>query len=211
MKRRTLYIEDFDEKALREHISNFHPELRYETLSQEDIDEIIHTILAYVPYLSSVREILFCYIRLYKLMYPKLIFNRRCKDDFECTLVAYDKESSDVILSVPFDTYYKGDMRDKLEYIDNVLMEYKQKQSGVLIDKSDEWESTTESNNNIYLINPDKITTLKIKDSITVNGKEYSGIVEPIGVRIDKNSYPHFLLCLDGNWVWLSAKHFNTI
>lgn len=144
-------------------------------------------------------------------MCPKLNFKIKYTNDFECTMEVFDEESGDVILSVPFDTYYKADMQDKLNYIDDVLREYKQKQSGVLIDKSVEWESTTESNNNIHLINPDKITTLKIKDSITVNGKGYSGLVEPIGVRIDKNSYPHFLLCLDGNWVWLSAKHFNTI
>lgn len=52
---------------------------------------------------------------------------------------------------------------------------------------------------------PNQVT---IKGSINVNGKEYHGLVTPYAMRIDKNGYPYFLFCLNGDWVWLSAKHF---
>lgn len=52
--------------------------------------------------------------------------------------------------------------------------------------------------------------TLIIKHTITVNGIDYQGEIIPYAMRTDKNGYPHFLFCLNSNWVWLSAKHFKT-
>lgn len=49
---------------------------------------------------------------------------------------------------------------------------------------------------------------IHIKDSIMVNSTKYYGDVKPYAMRNGKNGYPHFLLCLDGNWVWKSAKYF---
>ena len=49
---------------------------------------------------------------------------------------------------------------------------------------------------------------LVIKGVININGEEYFGKVTPYAMRLDKSSYPQFLLCLGDNWVWKSAKHF---
>ena len=49
---------------------------------------------------------------------------------------------------------------------------------------------------------------LVIKGVITINGNDYFGRVTPYAMRIDKNGYPQFLLCLGDTWVWKSAKHF---
>ena len=43
---------------------------------------------------------------------------------------------------------------------------------------------------------------------ITINGNDYFGRVTPYAMRIDKNGYPQFLLCLGDTWVWKSAKYF---
>lgn len=51
---------------------------------------------------------------------------------------------------------------------------------------------------------------LVIKGAITVNGNDFFGRVTPSAMRNDKNDYPQFLFCIDGNWVWMSAKHFTT-
>ena len=29
-------------------------------------------------------------------------------------------------------------------------------------------------------------------------------------MKNDKNGYPHFLVCVEGNWAWVSAKYFTT-
>lgn len=52
--------------------------------------------------------------------------------------------------------------------------------------------------------------SLWVKDKIVVNGITRCGSIKPYAMRNDKNGYPHFLFCIDGNWVWLSAKHFTT-
>ena len=49
---------------------------------------------------------------------------------------------------------------------------------------------------------------LIIKGVININGEEYFGGVTPYAMRLDKNGYPHFLLCLGDTWLWKSAKHF---
>lgn len=49
---------------------------------------------------------------------------------------------------------------------------------------------------------------LVIKDVISINGNDYNGKVIPYAMRLDKNGYPHFLLCLGNTWLWKSAKHF---
>ncbi len=46
------------------------------------------------------------------------------------------------------------------------------------------------------------------KNGITINGKKWYGSIKPYAMRTDKNGYPHFLVCIDGVWGWVSAKHF---
>ena len=49
---------------------------------------------------------------------------------------------------------------------------------------------------------------LVIKDVISINGNNCDGKVIPYAMRLDKNGYPHFLICLDDTWLWKSAKYF---
>ena len=46
------------------------------------------------------------------------------------------------------------------------------------------------------------------KDAITVGNSKYEGNIKAYAIRNNKNGYPHFLVCVDGNWGWVSAKHF---
>ncbi len=43
-----------------------------------------------------------------------------------------------------------------------------------------------------------------------INGIRWCGNIKPYAIKTDKNGYPHFLICLEGNWAWVSAKHFKT-
>lgn len=49
---------------------------------------------------------------------------------------------------------------------------------------------------------------LVVKGVININGKDCIGRVIPYAMRIDKNGYPQFLLCIGDTWIWKSAKHF---
>lgn len=49
---------------------------------------------------------------------------------------------------------------------------------------------------------------LKIKSYVLVQRAKHYGRLKPYAMGTDKNGYPHFLFCLDGNWIWLSAKYF---
>lgn len=49
---------------------------------------------------------------------------------------------------------------------------------------------------------------LKIKDYISVNGVKRYGSIKPYAIKTDKNGYPHFLICIEGVWIWKSAKYF---
>lgn len=53
-----------------------------------------------------------------------------------------------------------------------------------------------------YLITKEK--------GILVNGIRQCGSIKPYAIKTDKNGFPHFLVCLEGNWAWVSAKHFKT-
>ena len=48
------------------------------------------------------------------------------------------------------------------------------------------------------------------KDGIMVCGTKYYGDIKIFAMRNDKNGYPQFLVCPEGNWAWVSAKHFTT-
>lgn len=51
--------------------------------------------------------------------------------------------------------------------------------------------------------------SLEIKDYISVNGVKSYGSIKPYAIKTDKNGYPHFLICIEGTWVWKSAKYFS--
>ena len=50
-----------------------------------------------------------------------------------------------------------------------------------------------------------------IKKEINSNGMTYYGDVEVFDIKYDKNGYPHFLVCLGGDWRLISAKYFQPI
>lgn len=52
--------------------------------------------------------------------------------------------------------------------------------------------------------------SLWTKDKIVVNGNTRYGSIKPYAMKNDKNGYPHFLVCVEGNWAWVSAKYFTT-
>ncbi len=51
---------------------------------------------------------------------------------------------------------------------------------------------------------------LKTRNNKTVRG-HYFRSAQPYAMRCDKNGYPHFLLYIDRQWVWVSAKYFEPV